>query len=72
MTITIELTPEEEARLQAEAKRRSVEPVEYVHLLVHTALQERVSAFGMFKGLAPTVDEYLEEKRRETAMSSRR
>lgn len=65
MTITIELTPEEEARLEQEAKRRSIEPVEYVRSLVHNALQDRISAYGKYKGIAPTVDEFLEEKQRE-------
>lgn len=72
MTITIELTAEEATRLQQEAKRRSVEPVEYVQSLVHTALQDRLSAYGIFKGLLPTVDVFLEEKQREKAREETR
>ncbi|MCX6382164.1 MAG: hypothetical protein NT023_22255 [Armatimonadetes bacterium] len=72
MTITIDLTPEDEARLQQEAKRRSVEPAEYVQSLVQTALQDRISAYGKFKGLVPTVDEFLEEKQREKAREEAR
>jgi len=72
MTITIELTAEDEARLQQEAKRRSVEPAEYVQSLVHTALQDRIPALGMFKGLLPTVDQFLEEKQREKAREEAR
>lgn len=72
VTITIELTPEEEARLEQEAKRRSIEPAEYVRSLVHTALQDRISAYGKYKGIAPTVDEFLEEKQREKAREEAR
>lgn len=72
MTITIELTPEEEARLQQEAKRRSIEPAEYVRSLIHIALQDRISALGMFKGVLPTVEEFLEEKQKEKAKEEAR
>ena len=34
MTLTIELTPEEEARLQQEAERAGTTPEEYAHLLL--------------------------------------
>ncbi len=42
MTITIELTPEEEARLKSEATRRNLEPVALVHSLI-TSLQKPMS-----------------------------
>lgn len=42
MTITIELTPEDEARLKAEATRRNLEPAALVHSLI-SSLQKPMS-----------------------------
>jgi hypothetical protein len=36
MILTIELTPEEEERLKAEATRRNLEPTELLHSLIST------------------------------------
>lgn len=42
MTITIELTPEEETRLKAEATRRNLDPADLVHSLI-SSLQKPMS-----------------------------
>ncbi|MCX6381108.1 MAG: hypothetical protein NT023_16825 [Armatimonadetes bacterium] len=61
MGITIDFTPEEGALLEAEANRRRVAPSEYVHALVHNALQECV--------LSLLEDRELTEKEKQYAAS---
>lgn len=72
MTIQLDLSPDVEAKLRQEAERRDIPVDDYIESLVLSAVGERIPAFGIFKGLLPTVEEYLEEKHHETALEDQR
>lgn len=75
MTLTIELTPEQEARLHREAVIKGLPMSELARLRVIAGafpavadpLQQKKSALGKYAGLGPSVDEFLREKHAETA-----
>ena len=87
MTVTIDLTPEQSARLEQEAKARGVDVPAVLRDLIEqipnrrampqkTAHPEkparRLQGYGKFAGIGPSVDEFLREKHEETAREERR
>lgn len=73
MTLSIELTPEEQATLESEAAARGLDLSELARLrLLDRALPaesspRKRSAFGKYAGRGPSVDAFLSEKHAETA-----
>lgn len=55
MSLTVEFGADEWAFLKAEARRRGMEPAEYVHSIVHATLRESVLA--LFEDREPTEEE---------------
>ena len=83
MTLTIEIQPETEARLEREARRRGVSPSEIVRHLLDRELAEppvstrqkppspRQSAMGKYAHVPTSSDQYSQEKVQEVLREGR-
>ena len=75
MTLTIELTPEEEARLRQEAAACGLETQEYAHRkLVRIAANgapRRLSGFGMFADVPVSSEDFAARKQEEKEKEDR-
>ncbi len=77
VSLVIELTPEEEERLNTQAEMRGLNPSEFARQLVTTALPTmspkiRKSAHGKYAGSRITSEDFIRERREETEREERR
>ncbi len=68
MTLTIELSPEVEAKLKERAEAEGKPLKEFAEeALAKIVSRPRVSSYGMLKHLGDTVEQFHEERQREKA-----
>ena len=77
MTLTLEIAPEVEAELTAQAQRAGTSLPDYAaarlaELARVSKTKRRASGFGKFAGLGPSVEEFHAAKQEEIELEARR